>query len=338
MFRSATFKLTLWYLAIIVVISLAFSTVAYHFGTGELGMGLSHQTQRLYRDFPVFTGNPYLRPGRDLQAGSHHILIRLLWFNLVVILLGGGASYLLARRTLRPIEAAHERQQRFTADVSHELRTPLTSLRMNSEVGLMDAQASTADLRSTLESNLEDVSKMELLINNLLRLTRLDTEAAQANYSLHDVSSLITAAVEQVASKASAKGMTITTPPAADATVYGDFDGLLQLLIILLDNAIKYSPEQSTISISLPNPRPLQTEIVIRDEGQGIAPEALPHVFDRFYRADSSRSSQSAEGFGLGLSIAKLIADRHNGSITLASRPGKGTTANLSLPSTAPGK
>lgn len=335
MFRSATFKLTLWYLAIITGISLVFSVVIYHFAATALQAGLHSQTMRIYRNFPVFNGSPLLVTRGDLQTGEHHILLRLIDFNVLVVILAGVASYFLARRTLQPIEAAHRRQQRFTADVSHELRTPLTSLKMSSEVALLDTQATKPALREALASNLEEADKMNILINNLLRLTKLDDDEVQAGFAKLKSSTVIATAIEQTKAMTSVKQITITQEGKA-APLYGDEASLVQLLVILLDNAVKYSPEKSTVTINTTTVGP-NTLIRITDKGAGISPEALPYVFDRFYRADASRAKgASREGYGLGLSIAKLISDRHRGIITLTSQLGMGTTASIELPSSQP--
>jgi signal transduction histidine kinase len=332
MFKNATFKLTMWYLAIVMVISLGFSVAVYRFATNELTYGLNNQTQRIYQQFPVFYNNPYLRVrDNDLDRGAHHIFQRLVYFNILVLAAAGVASYLLARRTLEPIEAAHNRQKRFTADVSHELRTPLTSLKMSSEVALMDKDATKKDLQSAIKSNLEDAARMELLINNLLRLTKLDNEELTANFVDTSSTLLLDTAVGQVEVLAKDKKIKLQND-AKDVQVRGDPDSLVQLVIILLDNAIKYSPEKSTVTLasSVKNDRYLLT---VKDEGHGISPEALPHVFDRFYRQDQARTvSGGTEGFGLGLSIAKMIADRNHANVTLTSQPNKGTTAAVALP------
>jgi len=332
MFRSATFKLTMWYLAIVMVISLSFSFVVYHFAAGELGTGLQHQTQRIFREFPVFDNNPYLvqHQDNDLAAGEHHILWRLFYFNLLVLVGAGFLSDFLARRTLEPIEAAHEQQKRFTADVSHELRTPLTSLKMSSEVALLDKQADKKALREALESNLEDAAKMELLINSLLRLTRLDDEQIATNFQAVHTQAVVEAAISQMEKLIKDKAIKVTSS-GDDFTVRGDENALVQLVVILLDNAIKYSKPGGTVELTTAKRAELVV-LTVKDQGQGIKKEALPHVFDRFYRQDSARSNGSTEGFGIGLSIAKLIADRHQADITLTSQPGKGTTASVSLP------
>ena len=334
MFRSATFKLTVWYLAIITAISLIFSIVIYRFAVNELKLGLYHQTMRIYRDFPVFNGSPLLRSSNEIALGSHNILFRLIYFNVIVLGLAGVASYFLARRTLQPIEEAHARQQRFTADVSHELRTPLTALKMTSEVALLDHAAGKDDLRNALTSNIEEATKMDVLINNLLRLTRLDDAETQSGFSTVATTDLITQAMTQVTPIAEAKKIRLSQDgPAAE--LWGDPASLVQLLVILLDNAIKYSPTESTVALATSS-KADQVQISISDNGPGISKDALPHVFDRFYRADSSRTRSDTSGYGLGLSIAKLIADRHNGQILLSSRPGLGTTATITLPAQSP--
>jgi len=332
MFRSATFKLTMWYLAIVMVISLMFSVAVYHFAAGELGSGLQHQTQRIFREYPVFNGNPSFvdRQDNDIAYGEHHILGQLIYFNLLVLLGAGFLSYWLARQTLEPIEAAHERQKRFTADVSHELRTPLTSLKMGSEVALMDKQADKKTLREALESNIDDANKMEQLINSLLRLTKLDTEQSQITFTTVSLKQILQNAHDQVAKKAAGKQVQLKLP-VTTLHVQGDADALTQLMVILLDNAIKYSAAAATVTVATQQ-RDNVVHISVHDEGQGIDPQALPHVFDRFYRADKARTASQTEGFGLGLSIAKMIADRHQGHITLSSQPGKGTTATVTLP------
>lgn len=330
MFRSATAKLTMYYLAILMVISLGFSIVVYHFATNALTYSLNSQTERIFRAFPVFNNNPYLRVrGNDVSLGAHQIFLQLVYFNILVLATAGLASYLLARRTLRPIEASHEQQKRFTADVSHELRTPLTSLKMSSEVALMDTAASKTELRSALESNIEDAGKMEMLINSLLRLTKLDNDGTALHLQPLSSQELVTTAVEQVSKQAAAKHISLDNT-AAKASVMGENESLTQLLVILLDNAIKYSPAKSSVQVSSTTVDG-QYALQIADSGQGISATEMPHVFERFYRADSARTNGSQAGYGLGLSIAKLIADRNKATITLTSRPGKGTTATVHL-------
>jgi two-component system sensor histidine kinase CiaH len=335
MFRSATFKLTMWYLAIVMTISIIFSFALYSVTTGDLDRGLNREAQRIDLQYPVFQNDPNLqRMDADASSDAHHILLRLISLNLIVLVSAGFSSYWLARRTLEPIEAAHEQQKRFTSDVSHELRTPLTALRMESEVALLHSKMTAAELRKTLKSNLEEITKLDMLINNLLRLTQLEADELQQEFQPVSSKEVLKAGIDEVAKAAAARHITIDQT-ITDATLWGDRESLIQIIVILLDNAIKYSPEGKTVKLSATTQA---DEVIwrISDEGNGIEPADLDHVFDRFYRADASRAKSVSEGYGLGLSIAKMIADIHEGNITLKSRVGKGTTAIVLLPIAKP--
>jgi len=330
-YQSATVKLTAWYVLLVMAISLIFSGVVYHFATDELAQGLTSQQQRIYRAFPIFSGNPLFVRTNDLEVGSRHILQNLFYFNTAVLVGAGFASYWLAKRTLKPIEASNERQKRFVADASHELRTPLTALKMSAEVALLDENMPKQDLREALKSNLEEANKLDTLLNTLLRLSQLETNNIRHKFTLLSTGKLVKAAIEQVQKRAAAKHIAITNK-GVDLTVVGEQDSLVQLLVILLDNAIKYSPENSTITITTASKSDAAT-ITVSDQGIGIEPSALNHVFDRFYRADKARTrGKGSEGFGLGLSIAKHIADIHQAHITLTSTVNRGTRASISLP------
>lgn len=332
MFRSATFKLTMWYLAIVMAISLIFSVVVYDIATGELDRGLNSETRRIYQQFPVFQDSQTLKPGADYDRGAHRIFLRLVLVNAAVLISAGAASYWLARRTLRPIEEAHEQQKRFTADVSHELRTPLTALKMETEVALLNTKNGKLELRQVLKSNLEEADKLEHLINNLLRLTRLEADELQQQFNATSGQAIIDAAVNQTAKLAAKHQVNVKVGKLARNQVNGDQDSLVQLIVILLDNAIKYSPSKKTVEISS---RAINNQVVFKivDRGEGIPPSTLEHVFERFYRGeDDSRNKTAASGFGLGLSIAKMIADLHGGVISIESGAKQGTTACVSLP------
>lgn len=330
-YRSATIKLTAWYLALVVAVSLIFSGVVYHFATDVLAQGLTQQQARIYKAFPVFNNNPFFVRDYDVATGARRILRNLVYFNIGVFALAGVASYWLARRTLAPIEQANERQKRFVADASHELRTPLTALKMSTEVALLDTGASKAELRAALESNREDSARLSELLNSLLRLSQLDASGRRPQFAAVPLADIAARALAAMQPRADAKHITITQKIGSE-TAEGDAASLARLLGILLDNAIKYSPEDSTVSLRAAR-QPHAVTLSVADHGIGIEPDALRHVFDRFYRADTARRSN--DGYGLGLSIAKQIAEQHHGHITLSSRPGKGTTATLTLPSSS---
>lgn len=330
LFHSATVKLTIWYVALVMLISLCFSGIVYHFAARELANSLNTQTQRIYKNFPILNNDPIFKQHGELATGEAHIIRSLIYFNILVLVGSGFASYLLAKRTLRPIEEVLEQQKRFTADVSHELRTPLTALKMESEVMLADKSAGKKDLRATIASNVEEANKLETLITTLLRLSKLESAELQQSFEPVQVTDIVTAAVNEVNLKAEQKQLKIVQE-VSTATTMGDLASLVQLVVILLDNAIKYSSRGTTITVTGTRDQH-HYKFSIKDRGSGIATEDLKHVFDRFYRADSSRNKNGNEGYGLGLSIAKQIADLHHATITLASKPGKGTLATVSLP------
>lgn len=321
----------MYYLLIIAVISFGFSVALYQIGTHDLAFGLHRQTQRISTDFPVFSGSPYLSPGSELHEGSHRLLSSLIGFNVLVLVVAGFASYALARRTLQPIEQAHEQQKRFTADVSHELRTPLTALKMESEVALMDSAASKSDLRAVIGSNVEEAEKLTVLVNNLLRLSRLDADDQPVVFEPVAITAVLRAAIDQVKSVASKQQVEVINESKVATFVTGEQDTLVQLFVILLDNAIKYSPPKAKVIIQshqLAN----SLEVTVADTGQGIPKADLEHVFERFYRADTARGNTQTSGFGLGLSIAKMIADNYGATLSLTSRVGRGTTAKVMFP------
>ena len=329
MFQSATLRLTMWYLALAMSISLIFSFALYNVTTNELSSGLRRETQRIYSQFPNFN-RPAPLTDAEYDASAHNIWIRLVGFNVIVFLGSGLASYWLAKRTLQPIEEAHEQQKRFTADVSHELRTPLTAIMMESEVALLDKKSSATKLRDSLISNLEEAAKLESLINNLLKLTKLEANEVQHDFKTVNLKSVVKRAVKQVKAIADQRKIKVETT-VANAYVDGDQESLTQLLVILLDNSIKYSPDNSRVTVSVTKNSNLVT-LSVSDEGIGIDQQSLGKVFGRFYRADTSRSKINTEGTGLGLSIAKSIADLHNSEINITSELGKGSVATLRLP------
>jgi len=335
MFRSVVFKLTVAYVTIIMTICIVFSAVLFHLTVNELHTGIYNQYTRWLDEYKPFGLRTPGSPATELTSRSQHILTELVYLNLMVLIITSIACNILAKRTLRPIEAAHEQQKRFTADVSHELRTPLTALKMETEVTLFNPKVSVKELRATLVSNLEEVEHMETLINNLLLLSSMEANKLRTVFTKLDLKDILTDAANTVSKLATAKKIKIVHK-VDSRLVRGDRTALTQLFVILLENAIKYSPNDSKVTISLNKGRG-RTIIDIQDAGRGIPSSDLPHIFDRFYRADIARGHSAdgtkTQGYGLGLSLAKLIADLHDGEIIISSTAGSGTQASVILPS-----
>mgnify|MGYP000863860333 CR=1 FL=1 len=329
-FESATLKLTGWYLMILMIISLLFSTIIYQLSTQEVSSRLESLQLRL-EDDPrwLIPENSTLRSIRQGQADEAkvNIFFGLLYINLFVLGMGGVGSYLLARRTLRPIEEMHEAQSRFTSDASHELKTPLAVMKSELELALRDSSMKKQDYRQVVESTLEEVDKLTGLTHTLLQLSRMDlasidlTERVDINQQLKHVQKLLDSK-SRIKLKLSKQA----------AIAEGNESMLRDLFVILVDNALRYSPESSPVEVTSTATGKSVT-VRISNAGKGISADDLPKIFDRFYRADSSRTSQSAsKGYGLGLSLAKNIADTHNADIQVVSEPSKQTTFTVVIP------
>ncbi|OQA03237.1 MAG: Signal transduction histidine-protein kinase ArlS [bacterium ADurb.Bin400] len=333
-FNSAYIKLTLFYVLVIMAISISFSFAIYQISSIELGRGLGRQN-KILRDIPISNG--ILRAEIDferfrteqLEESSRILKRNLIYFNLSILFFSSIACYFLARKTMSPIEEALEAQNRFTADASHELRTPLTAMRTEIEVSLRDSKLTLSDARELLSSNLEEIGKLEALSGALLKLARYKDEA-RTSFAPVSLAEVAAEAYEKVEGLAIKKSIEFNNK-LSNVVVCGDRHSLVELLVILLDNAIKYSPTGSRIKIEIIQEK--HSAIVkVKDEGIGIKASDLPYIFNRFYRADTSRSKEKVDGYGLGLSIAKQIVDLHDGSIAASSKPGKGSTFTVGLP------
>ncbi len=325
LFHSTTLRLTAWYTLILLFISLLFSTVVFQISTAELrrSFGPTPQSDALF-----FIDHDAAQAWRNehVKEGVSRLIGQLVLFNLSVLTAGAAGSYLLARRTLEPIERAMEAQARFSSDAAHELRTPLTIMQSEIEVGLRNSNATKADYAGLLQSNLDEVEHMRTLTDRLLLLAN-QNDLMLAPTSLENVA---IEAVNRSIPLAQTKHITVENE-IGPLSVQGNADSLTDLLFILLDNAIKYSPAKSTIKLQA-HAKGHGAEVIVSDNGTGINPDDLPHIFDRFYRADTSRSSQNVAGHGLGLSIAQRIVEAHNGSIVATNNAKKGATFTITLP------
>lgn len=327
--RTSTVRLTLSYLAIIMVMSIGFSIVFYNTSSHELGRRFPPPA--FLNTIPDRTVHIYqLYVSSRVEEARTRLLLRLLLVNVSALLAGAFLSYVLARRTLQPIESAMEAQARFASDASHELRTPLAAIQAENEVALRNKHLSLERAKELLESNVDEVIRLRDLSDGLLRLAREDThDLTMSTVSFSDVTN---EAMNRILKAAQQKDITIEDRVDSTKAV-GDSASIIQVLSVLLDNAVKYSPKSQTIVISSWT-RNRKAYLSVTDRGIGIAKEHLPHIFDRFYRADSARSNRTA-GYGLGLSIAYKIITQHGGTITVTSMPNQGSTFTICLPSAA---
>jgi heavy metal sensor kinase len=288
----------------------------------------------------------------------------------VVIAVAVGGGYLLVRRALRPVdeiagkaevitqhnlgerlpvshtgdeierlavalnlmitrlEDAVRISKRFVVDASHELRTPLTILRGELE-SLAQGPSAAGELADRLGSLLEEVERLTKIVERLFALSRLDAGEAQAEWTRFDLAEMTVSTADQMRLLADDKRIAITCEAPDPVLVEGDRARLKQVVVNLLDNAVKYTPAGGSISLKVAA-RGGRAVLEVADSGMGISEEALPHIFERFYRADRSRSRET-EGAGLGLAIVKSICNAHGGELQVESAPGRGSRFRVRL-------
>jgi heavy metal sensor kinase len=230
------------------------------------------------------------------------------------------------------LDHAFRRITQFTADASHELRTPAAIIRTTAEVTRRKPRTA-AEYEAALDRILAESERTTALIEDLMLLARADSGVEEIAREPVPMVELVREACGGADALARAAGIQLSTCELKECTVQGDPAALRRVLLILLDNAIKYSKPGGSVEVRLDGPSGSRSTAVleVRDNGIGIGPEDLPHIFERFYRASKDRS-RKVDGVGLGLSIAQSIAHQHGGELEINSTPGAGTTARLILP------
>ena len=316
------------YLIIIMTMSIIFSAILYSTAAREL--------DRTPHDSGPAVDVFFLQNGDDIRGylsqradeGRASLLAELIIINVLMLGVGSLLSYLLAERTLKPIEENMEAQTQFVSDASHELRTPLTAIRTTNEVALREKDLTLKRARQTIEENIEDITRLQYLTDSMLGLLKDDDKMLLKQDV--DLQTAVGDAMNAVVSQAQAKNITIEDS-VARVSFQGNPQSIAQLITILLDNAIKYSPEQSTVSMSTESTS-RQVTLIVRDQGIGMDEETISQIFTRFYRTDKARTHKGSDGYGLGLAIAKKIVEAHRGKINVESTLEEGTTFRIDLP------
>lgn len=330
MFQKARLKLTAWYLLIIMVISLSLSAVIYRVQVSEIERIERRQQMRFEQRFPretlppIFTFEPKI-----FEEAKQRLIIFLAIINSGILVISGGLGYFLAGRTLLPISEMMEEQNRFITDASHELRTPLTSLKSAFEVYLRNKKPTLLEAKTLVAESVDEVNKLQVLSDSLLELSQYQKPNDYLKLEKLSLADVVGEAVNKLKPLAKQKGIKILNK-VINLEIIGNKDSLITLMVILLDNSIKYSLKGSKVTIEV---KKVDNSVIISvaDYGIGISQHDLPHIFDRFYRVDNARSKTKADGYGLGLAIAKKIVDLHNGTITVESKLGEGSTFNVRL-------
>lgn len=324
------YKLTLLYVAIIMLISIGFSIAVYETSQNKVEQTIIRQSNLIKEVAPLLTSFNEQDRIDNIKAESERnnseLLSNLILVNLVICMTAIVIYYNINKKSLQQIEDIQIAQRRFIADASHELRTPLTAMKSSIEVAI---RKKMTDKQSTqiLLDNLNEIDSMEKLTHSLLALAKTEDKTLQ----LVDVGVLELAqeAVNKVSQIAKDKKIKMKIVVEEDDTLQCDQDLITEVLVILLDNAIKYSDPDTTVTIK--SDFRTSKSIAISDKGIGIPASAIPHIFDRFYRVDNSRTKNKSKGYGIGLSIAKEIIKLHNGTIEVVSDRTVGSTFTLSF-------
>ena len=298
--NKAYLKLTFMYASILCFVSIIFSTIIYS------------NTVNSFNIRPIKSVQSEAIIKRDNEI-KKEMLFHLIVLDNIIIILGTIGSYFLSKKTLKPIEENLNLQMEFISNASHELKTPITVITMENEVLLREKNHSKEELLHQIKSNLEEVTSLSKLVNILLELAR-NNKITLEKIKVIDV---VNNACDKLKILSKKKNITILNN-IDNLKILANKDILEEVIVIILDNAIKYSDKNTTIKIYSKN-----SKIFIEDEGIGIKEKDLKYIFDRFYRADKSHST---EGYGLGLSLAKHLTEKMKLKISAYNNKEKGST------------
>lgn len=256
---------------------------------------------------------------------------RFLLFDLVIFVALTTLSYYFSGKTLEPIQKMSKEQAAFAADVSHSLRTPLATMKIEIEAFARSRLRIPKDMQDILKSLNEEIVHMTNITEGLLTLVRADNRNVYTSWSQVSLNEVIELTGNQLRPMSQAKNQHLELRVGQEKKVHGNVDQLKQVLLIFIENAIKYTPKKGKVMVKLGS-RQGRVVITVADSGPGIAKQDIPYIFDRFYRA---KTAKKTAGSGLGLAIAAKIVALHHGNIAVSSRVGSGTTFHLSFPATS---
>lgn len=329
-FRWARIKLTVIYLLIIGVILAASSVTIYYSLFGHIHTEYSESAYFVAQD--DYQPNQITSEENFLDNALEDTLTYIITIDLCIFILSAILSYILAGYTLKPIRKALEAQEAFSSNASHELRTPLSIIRNSIEVFLRMPNPKSEEIKLVLQTSLEEANYMSQTTESLLQIARHAENKFAEKFQLLNTLEIMTVALDKAARLAKDKNIEIAKMSELNCQIYGNANMLERMLFNLLDNSITYTKAGGKIIIEQELSQSFWNVKII-DNGIGISENDLPHVFDRFYKSDLSRSiAGNHRGSGLGLSIVKQIIDWHKGHIEIFSKLGKGTEVTISLP------
>lgn len=274
--------------------------------------------QEMPRRFFAFADNSSVG-----QAVGNQLLVSLL-ISAAALLAFYLISRFLARLSLRPVERAWEQQRQFVADASHELKTPLAVILANADIISAHPAETVESQGKWLGYIREEAQRMRALVEDLLFLAKSDAQKLPLHLQQVRLSELVTASLLSFEPVAFEAGVTLSENVSPGVVLQGDKGQLRRLVVILLDNAVKYAGAQGMVDVTLSENQG-KAQLAVHNTGPAIPAEHLPHLFERFYRSDAARDRESG-GYGLGLAIAKSVAETHGGKISVVSAPQDGTT------------
>lgn len=338
-FESARIKLTSWYLIIIMLLSLSFSAGVYQQVASSTQKALVFHERKIdsrLKDLgldmiepppPQFQKIINQETAKDILD---HTLIFLIIMNFLILVLSGGLGYFLAGKTLAPIEEMLDKQKKFVADAAHEIKTPLTAMKTVLEVQMRNKNLSVEEAKKSMNDVLEEVDSLTFLTARLLDESKYQNSPMV--FEKIFMNELVDNILKKFEEGIKAKSLKIEKNFAEDLFINGDKKSIKELISILLDNAVKFNVDGGKISVEGTQIDGNKISFIMTNTGERIAEKDLDKIFDRFYKASKSRTRKNDSGYGLGLSIAKEIVEKHDGNISVDSNK-DGTSFNVSLPS-----
>ncbi len=320
-FRQARFRLTALYVLLSFFLLVVFS------------IGATNAEQRALIKIQQMTTVQNPRPfrtrilGERLQIFDRQFKERLMIYDGVLVLVAMVGSFWLSGVTLRPIREMIGQQEDFAAEASHELRTPLTTINMEIEA-FRRTQKTSRPLGTMLTSLQEEVTRMKRIVDGLLILVRYDESPQKGAWKNLRLEEIVEEAGSQIKALAAEKKIKLAVVDLMAGVIQGDREQIKQVLLILLDNAVKYTPIGGQIELSMYRSKN-RIGVLVQDTGMGIDKQDLPHIFRRFYR---SSTAQKSHGTGLGLAIAQRLVTAHRGKIEVSSQIHKGTIVRVEWP------
>jgi len=322
-FKKARIKLTVWYILISVFLLTVFSLAAV---TAE---------QRAFNRIEQVLSNKATRPrltallDERISQFDKDFKRRLLFFDLVLFVIASGAGYFLSGVTLKPIQEMVKKQEEFSADASHALRTPLSTIHLEIEALKRTKKNIPLSCKKVLDSINDEVLLMKGIVDGLLQLVRGGKLEDKSHWKIFSLSMVAKDSLEQISPLAKNKYIKLTSNIEDAIRVFGSEGEVKEAIVILLDNAIKYTPEKGHVDLKAYKNNK-SAILTVSDTGIGISEKDMPHIFERFYRGTNSQLL-SQKGTGLGLHIAQSIIKNHKGKISVKSIPEKGSVFTIEL-------